>query len=245
MAVRLDPWQNIVGVGWSEDAPPPPPTLRPSVHGGNCVEASLTLPVELDFVWGATLGAPAIVGDMLLAHVSAGGVTTISPPAGWNQIFHTTFSPFYTQSAFYRFKQEGDPDLWTFTQSSDQGMAGCANSVRNAAASPITAQNTVNIPSGDFADSLPLFIAPELPLILGFVDTTNKFFLQQNYPEPPNPPWFKRYRFRSNGTFDHGMMLFNAHSSVFSGPGTLPATRFSKFASSSSEIVTIVAIAPA
>ena len=246
MPVRLDPWQNIVGVSWSAaPPPPPPPTQRPAIAGGTCTESNVALPLDLDFTWGSVQGFPAIIGDMLLAHVSAGGVTTISPPAGWNELFHTTFSPFYTQSAFYRFKEAGDPDLWTFTQSSDKGMAGCASAVRRAAASPVAALATVNIPAGEFPDSLPLFIQPELPLILGFVDTSNKFFLSLNYPEPPQPPWFKRYRFRSDGTFDHGTMLFNAHSSVFTGPGTLLATRFSPFATGASEIVTVLAIAPA
>lgn len=258
MAVRLDPWQNIVNVSWSNagggGGGSAGPTQRPGFRGGACATVHDLVSVDVDFTWSILEGGgPTQDGELLLAHVAAGEGSTIIPPNGWDELYQSTIIkdssglPRFTAGAFIRIKQPGDPDVFTFTQSSNTGMAAAASAVIRADDSPSATPDALTINHtqvGQTADSLPTFIQPELPLILAFVDTDNESFLQQNYPEPPNPVWFVQYRCR-DGSFSHGMMMFLGPFPVFTGPDTLPATGFSGSNFGMTEIVTIAAFAPA
>ena len=256
MAVRLDPWQNIVNVGWSDPvggggsgAPP----VRPGFRGGVCAKVADLSSVDVEWKWSILAGGgdEPFDGEMLIAHVAAGGGSTIDVPGGggWSEIYQeTSFReglPIFTAGVFFKIKEPGDPDVFTFTQSSDTGMSGAAGVISGADQSLSAVPEAVQVthtPVGQTADSTPMFIQSVNPLILAFIDTDNENFLSLNYPEPPDPVWFNRY-YCKDGSFAHGMVLFRAHSSVFTGPGTLPATGFSGPHFGMTEIVGVVAFA--
>ena len=133
MPVRLDPWQNIVGVGWkaSGGGGGPTPTFPffadwLAVAGGQEVT---TLPLNAGFVGPSPrLSEEVLPGELLIAQVAcdiAPGTphpqVTITGPAGWQQFYQrsTQMSPGFgfsqTAGAWWRIKEEGDQDEWVWT----------------------------------------------------------------------------------------------------------------------------------
>ena len=252
--VRLDPWQNIVGVSWGAPAPDPGDPKKPGYRGGACAAVADASSVDVEWKWSVFLGGGSepFDGELLIAHVAAGGASAVLPPGGageWSELYQETAFidgvAAYTAGVWFRTKEPGDPDVFTFTTAGNDGMSGVAGVIGRADQRLGAVPNAISLnttPVGEIPISSPLFIEAVNPLIICFLDTNSASFLQQNYPEPPNPPWFKRYRCRPpDGSHSHGMIGMQAFASVFGpGPGTLQATAFSPF-NGFSEIFAVVA----
>ena len=116
MPVRLDPWQNIVGVGWSTTEFP---AFVGFVHANSGNDPRVT-----SFEINIGLWNP---GDLILVQVSTGdadpvAITTFSGPAGWNLVDQRYMSGgirlnerLGTDSLWSRFMEVGDSSLYTWT----------------------------------------------------------------------------------------------------------------------------------
>lgn len=134
MPVRLDPFQNVVGVGWSGggNGGGPPPTFPffadwLAVAGGS---AETTLPLNAGFEGPSPrLSEEVFPGELLIAQVACDIApgdphpqVAITGPAGWEQLYQRStesavpgFGFTQTASAWWRIKEEGDQDEWDWT----------------------------------------------------------------------------------------------------------------------------------
>ncbi len=156
--VRLDPWQNIVGVGWDGDEPEPPveppgpPVVAPSVRAtatktdvaGSYADITVTVPAHVD-------------GDLLIAQIARSGDTgdDITAPAGWTAIFENLWVaeenafgdcvPFGAKMSMFRRTASSEPAdyTWTYDNTNSVRRVGGIASIKDAdPTTPIEAFDT-------------------------------------------------------------------------------------------------------
>jgi hypothetical protein len=246
MPVRLDPWQNIVGVGWGapDDQPPAGPLISPVLwdwHHKSTItgfdRSDLTMEPNADT--GGFFENP-VAGDLLLAHISADRVidpdpwpqVTISGPAGWIQLwqFSTEQSAEVgfdqTASLWYRFHQAGDPPTWTWTYSRDCPVTGGiyrviqnwpnASPFPDALATNIKEQTNAVVTAPDFT------ISRDKVLLLAFIDRASRSNTAIIFPsDPAGSGSYSRRTFNDSfGSFDgHAQVVYDAEDEP--GPGAI------------------------
>ena len=240
MPVRLDPWQNIVNVGWGapENQPPEGPLIEPlmwdfefrhTALGDDRSDATMKPNAET----GGFFENPE-VGDLLLAHMSCDAVTnpdpwpqvTISGPAGWEQLwqFSTEQSAEVgfeqTASLWYRFIQAGDPDEWTWTYSRDCPVTGGIYRViqnwPDASPFPDALATDVKLTAG-------VVIAPDFTisragvLLVAFIDRPSNFNTPVIFPANPSGSgeYLRRAWHNSTGTQNgHAQIVYDANDEL-------------------------------
>ena len=244
--VRLDPWQNIVGVSWGEvdNLPPDVPLLSPilwdwehrdTVAGFD--RSDITMKPNVDT--GGFFENPE-VGDLLLAHISSDRVidpdpwpqVTISGPTGWKQLWQfSTEQPAavgfdQTASLWYHFIQPGDPTEYTWTYSRDCPVIGGiyrvidnwpdASPFPDALATDIEEQTVGAVIAPDFT------ISRDKVLLLAFIDYASNFNTAGVFPSNPSGSgsYSRRTFNRSFGTANgHAQVVYNAEDEP--GPGAI------------------------
>lgn len=250
MLIRLDPWQNIVGVAWG--GPPAFPILRDSMTAKDETEGT-TLSLNAA---PPDLFEDVDVGDTLIALVASDHVegpaplaeVTITGPSGWDQIYQRSAffdAPtgfLFTASAWSRIKQAGDPDSWqwNFSPASAARTGILMRITGSKLVSSVVAQDT------DESDFSSLTIAPSISpgvqnsLLLAFIDASSSNVSRALYP--PAPGQRLAIIHKSFGTPDgHGQVVYEED---FPGPGAT-GTRTMSIGNAHFEIVGHIAIAPA
>ena len=252
MPVRLDPWQNIVGVGWGapENLPPDVPLISPQLWDWEHRDTVLgfdrsDITMEPNADGGGFFENPE-VGDLLLAHISADRVidpdpwpqVTITGPAGWTQLWQFSTEGAsgvgfdQTASLWYRFVQAGDPDEWTWTYSRDCPVIGGiyrvidnwpdAEPFPDALGTHVKEQTAGVVLAPDFS------ISRDKVLLLAFIDRASNFNTTGIFPS--NPSGSGSYTRR---TFNDSAGSVNGHSQIVydaddePGPGAIGARTLS------------------
>lgn len=247
MPVRLDPWQNIVGVSWDGDGNGGPGPLFPSLAGWSGARNSAP---------GAalTLGAAsAEVGTLLIAQVACDKApgdprpqVAIGGPAGWDPLyqqsceFSAEFGFTQTAGAWARVKEAGDPDDWDWTFSPAAPRTGVM--MRIADVRPTGIPEALAVRQSDFSDvALGPSIAPGAAntLLLTLLDADSNFNPFGIYPGDDLQTF--EISWRSFGSQNgHVQMVF---SEEWPGPGAT-GTRAVALTPATCEIVAHIAIAP-
>ena len=247
MAVRLDPFQNIVGVSWDgvpENLPPDVPLVSPqlwdwghrdTVDGFD--RSDITMEPNGDT--GDFFENPE-VGDLLLAHISADRAEsespwpkiTISGPEGWEQLwqFSTEQSAALgfdqTSSLWYRFHQAGDPATvtWTFSQDCPV-IGGIYRVIQNwpdAAPFPDALATDIEEQTSGAVIAPDFTISRDKVLLLAFIDYASNFNTSGIFPSNPSGSgsYSRRTFNRSFGTSNgHAQIVYNAEDEP--GPGAI------------------------
>lgn len=244
--VRLDPWQNIVGVNWGapDNLPPAGDLISPvlwdwehrhTITGFD--RSDITMKPNVDT--GGFFENPE-VGDLLLAHISADiaagtphpQVTISGPSAAWKELWQfSTESPTegvgfeQTGSLWYHFIQVGDPTEYTWTYSPDCPVIGgiyrVIDNFPDASPFPDALETDIKLTTG-------VVIAPDFTisrdkeLLLAFIDRASRFNTSGIFPS--NPSGSGSYTRR---TFHDSFGSANGHSQIVydaedePGPGAI------------------------
>ncbi len=251
--VRLDPWQNIVGVGWDgppDNLPPPGPLISPILWDWEHRSTILgfdrgDLTMKPNATTGGFFEEPE-VGDLLLAHMScdiAAGPNprpkvTISGPAGFEQLWQFSiesavrgFGFVSTGSLWFRYIQPGDPIEDTWTYSPDCPVTGGIYRViqvfPDASPFPDALATDVKLTTGVVIG--PDFtISRDKELLLAFIDRDSNFNTSGIFPSNPSGSGsYSRRTFNdSSGTVNgHSQIVYDAEAEP--GPGAIGARTLS------------------
>ncbi len=243
MPVRLDPWQNIIGVSWG---------------GALVLESVLANSNTLNLTSIAASFVSAQPGDLMIAGISSNWGSAQEPvtpaeifgPAGWAKLYHRVGYSLpadfvmFTAGAWARVKQAGDPSFWTWT--TDKAA------ILNAGRLRITGARQTGIPDamaideagpGEFAIGPSIAPAAGNTLLLTILDVVTATNLAGKYPGDPRQSL--RLRHGTTGQTDgpglpHGKIVWEE---VWPGPGATGARDVSSYTIGSS-ILGHIAIAP-
>ena len=179
-------------------APPPPPPGVPEVRSTSSNKANH--PATSIAIAKPTGTAQ---GDLLVAVVAhqSGGVTNMTPPAGWTAVPNTDYSDGNNARIHAWYKQAGavEPSSYTFTiVGSGQAVAGGILAVTGASATPINAAAGQISPTNSFYLTAPSITTTAAKTLLVYGGTVNQ-------PLFITPPAFMRERFDAGTTGEYNI----------------------------------------